>query len=63
MLNKNKQTTVHVDAQRKTHEQLRKELWIGIAVAVARSENAREATVPTSWATTALKTFDEVFPK
>jgi hypothetical protein len=63
MLNKNKHTTVHVDAQHKTHEQLRKELWIGIAVAVARAENARSSTVPASWANEALKEFDKKFTK
>jgi hypothetical protein len=63
MLNKNKQTTVHADAQRKTHEQLRKELWISVAIAVARTEAARGTGTPGAWANQALKDFDEQFQK
>ena len=63
MLSKNKQTTVHVDAQHKTHEQLRKELWIGVAVAVARAENARSNSAPAHWANESLKAFDKAFTK
>jgi hypothetical protein len=63
MLNKNKQTTVHVDAQAKSHEQLRKELWISIATAVARAEVASSRSAPASWANETLKEFDKAFPQ
>lgn len=63
MLKKNKQTTVHIDAQVKSHEQLRKELWISVSTAVARAENARSSIAPVNWANEALKGFDKAFPK
>jgi len=59
----NRQATVHVDAQHKSHEQLRKELWIGVATAVARAEGARSRSAPGGWADEVLKDFDKKFPK
>ena len=39
----------------------RKELWVGVCIAVARAESAKGAAVPGQWANTALKQFDEAF--
>lgn len=45
----------------KDHEQLRKELWIKVAVAVAGASNASYVSSMTSWADEALKEFDKRF--
>ena len=40
----------------------RKELWLGVATAVARSEGARDRAAPGAWANCALADFDKTFP-
>ena len=40
----------------------RKELWLGVATAVARSEGARDRVAPGEWADRALADFDATFP-
>jgi hypothetical protein len=46
-----------------THEprDYRKELWVQIAVAVARAENCRDKRIPAAWADQALADFDKTF--
>jgi hypothetical protein len=39
----------------------RKELWIGVAVAVARSEAARSSDTPAAWANKALSAYNLTF--
>lgn len=41
----------------------RKELWLGVATAVARSEGARDRAAPGAWADRALADFDATFPQ
>lgn len=52
--------TTTVETQTFDH---RKELWVGVAIAVARAESAREADRPGKWADVALAAFDKTFPK
>jgi hypothetical protein len=60
-MERKKQTaTVAVQAVQQRRD-YRKELWIGVAVAVARAENARSKTVPAQWANEALAEFDRQF--
>ena len=40
----------------------RKELWLDVATAVARSEAARDRAAPGAWADRALADFDKTFP-
>ena len=63
MISQRKSQLAQDAAQFKSHEQLRKELWIGVAVSVARAENARSNSVPGNWANKALEEFDKRFPK
>lgn len=44
------------------HEQTRRQLWIGIAIAVAGAESAIGTEVPQRWADTALRAYDQRFP-
>ncbi len=39
----------------------RKELWVQIAVAVARAESCKSATAPATWANQVLAEFDKKF--
>lgn len=39
----------------------RKELWMGVAIAVARSDNATKPESPTRWADQVLADFDKRF--
>lgn len=39
----------------------REQLWIGVAIAVARSEGAKDAAAPARWADRALEAFDKQF--
>lgn len=39
----------------------RKELWMGVAIAVARSDNATKLESPTRWADQVLADFDKRF--
>lgn len=39
----------------------RKELWIGVAIAVAAAENAIEKSAPAAWADVALDRYDDLF--
>lgn len=39
----------------------RKELWIKVAVAMARAENTRDNTAPGRWANQALSDYDKQF--
>lgn len=41
----------------------RKELWIGVACAIASCENTMDGTAPSYWADQALANFDKTFPK
>lgn len=40
----------------------RKELWLDVATAVARSDGARDRAAPGKWADRALANFDKTFP-
>lgn len=40
----------------------RKELWLDVATAVARSDGARDRAAPGEWADRALANFDKTFP-
>jgi hypothetical protein len=60
MERKKQTTTVAVQAVQQQRD-YRKELWIGVAVAVARAENARSKAVPGQWANEALAEFDKQF--
>lgn len=44
------------------HEFIRKQLWVNVATAVARAENAKSASAPANWANRALDEFDKRFP-
>lgn len=45
----------------RTHAEVRRDLWVAVAVAVAQSSNATEKDSMWSWADVALKAFDERF--
>lgn len=47
----------------KDHEQQRKELWVGVYIAYVRADNSTDQDGASRWADTALKRFDERFPK
>ncbi len=44
-----------------TRRDYRKELWIGVATAVAGAVNATDARVPGTWANAALSLYDATF--
>lgn len=39
----------------------RKELWVGVAIAVARAESSRNVVVVSNWADAVLAGFDKTF--
>jgi hypothetical protein len=47
----------------KDHEEIRKELWCNVWVAVAGASNSTRSDIVTTWADRALKDFDERFPR
>jgi hypothetical protein len=63
-LTNRKDTTIHltVEPQVTTEQRdYRKELWVGVAIAVARAENTRDSDKPAKWANNALAEFDKAF--
>lgn len=45
----------------KEHQSIRKELWVGVAIAVAQSSNAVESRSCWTWADRVLAEFDNRF--
>lgn len=58
IINREKDQKISVTTESRDY---RKELWVGIAIAVARAENCKSASVPSIWANVALANFDNVF--
>jgi hypothetical protein len=46
----------------KDHEEIRKELWCNVWVAVAGASNSTKSELVSLWADRALRDFDERFP-
>lgn len=55
--------TVHVHNHQpaKTHAEVRRDLWMQVAVSVARAEMCKDTGVPARWADKVLSDFDERF--